>query len=449
MAKTENLEYQDGFDSAKRTFYIAYCNKGEGQYLCSVIEFEKFTLPNGLRVIHHYDPDSTIVILNILYNCGARDEEINKTGFAHLFEHLMFGGSLNIPEYDVQVENAGGSNNAFTCNDYTNYYITVPAENAETAFWLESDRMLQLDFSQKSLDVQRGVVIEEFKQRCFNAPFGMLWHHLRSLLYKSHPYQWPTIGLKLEHVEHATLEDVKKFYFEHYLPENAIMCVGGKIDLKETIRLTEKWFGSINRTGAANKNQYAAEQPQLEKRFLEETDLSPDPAVFIAWRGPKFADPESISLELFADMLGGSESSPLYLELVKKTAAFSSAECFYMRNLDDGVFIIYGILNAGTTHAEGEKQLMDILKRTAAGQFITERNLEMVKNKTSTHLLFEHTNLLNKAQKLCFFENIGSASLINREAEDYLRPGFENILELAATTFNQDHASIVYYSPKK
>ncbi len=414
-----------------------------------MISFEKFTLTNGLRVIHHHDPDATIVILNILYNVGARDEEANKTGFAHLFEHLMFGGSKHIAEYDKQVEQAGGSNNAFTNNDYTNYYITVPAENAETAFWLESDRMLQLDFSPKSLEVQRGVVLEEFKQRCFNAPFGRLWHHLRHLLYQTHPYRWPTIGLELEHIEKATLDDVEAFYYKHYLPANAILCVGGNISLDETKRLCEKWFGSIDRIGDGNKNMYPKEAPQTERRFMESEDLSPDPAVFIAWRGPKYSDPQSVALELFADMLGGGESSPLYLELVKKSALFNAAECFYMRNLDDGVFVLYGILNEGISKEEGEAHLLDILQRSASGELLKERNLHMVQNKTRTHILFEHANLMNKAQKLCFYENLGDANGINTEADAFMKPSFDEILTLAATTFNPNHASVLYYSPKK
>lgn len=400
-------------------------------------------------MIHHHDPDATIVILNILYNVGARDEDSTNTGFAHLFEHLMFGGSIHIPKYDKEVDEAGGSNNAFTNNDYTNYYITVPAENAETAFWLESDRMLQLDFSQKSLDVQKGVVLEEFKQRCFNAPFGMLWHHLRSLIYTTHPYRWPTIGLKLEHIENATLQDVEAFYYKHYLPANAILCVGGNLSLDETKALCEKWFGSIDRIGEGNKNEYPAEPPQRERRFLEATDLSPDSAVFIAWRGPKQSDPKSIALELFADMLGGGESSPLYLELVKKSALFNAAECFYMRNLDDGVFVLYGILNEGISKEEGEAKLVDVLNRSIAGELLKSRNLEMVQNRTRTHILFEHANLMNKAQKLCFFENLGNINGINTEADDIMKITFDEILTLAATTFTPEAASVLYYSPKK
>lgn len=414
-----------------------------------MIQFEQFRLSNGLRVIHHHDADATAVILNILYNVGARDETEDKTGFAHLFEHLMFGGSIHIAEYDKQVERAGGSNNAYTNNDFTNYYITVPAENVETAFWLESDRMLQLDFSQKSLDVQRGVVLEEFKQRCFNAPFGMLWHHLRELLYTAHPYKWPTIGLKLEHIEKATLEDVEAFYYKHYHPANAILCVGGNISFEETKRLSEKWFGSIDRTGVVNENRYQTEPPQQQRRFMEARDLSPDAAVFMAWRGPKYSDPDSVAMELFSDMFGGTETSPLHVELVKKTGMFNAAECFYMRNLDDGVFILYGILNQGISHQQGENMLMDLMQRACKGEFLSDRKLTMAVNRNRSHLLFEHASLMNKAQKLCFYENLGDANGINEEAGQYANHSLSHILGLAAATYRAENASVLYYSPKK
>jgi predicted Zn-dependent peptidase len=412
-----------------------------------VISYDSFTLSNGLRVIHHYDSDATVVILNILYNVGARDENPNRTGFAHLFEHLMFSGSENIAEYDKQVEQAGGNNNAFTNNDYTNYYITVPAENVETAFWLESDRMLKLAFSQKSLDIQKGVVVEEFKQRCYNAPFGMLWHHLRSLLYKEHPYQWPTIGLSFDHVETATLADVESFYYRFYHPANAILCVGGKISLEETKRLCEKWFGSINRNGEINKNIYPKEPKQTERRFMEARDLSPDNAVFMAWRGPAHLDPQSVQLELFAEMMGGSETSPLYLQLVKKTGVFNAAESFYMRSNDDGIFVLYGVLNENTSHEQGEKMLMDVFAQCLNGRLINPRQLEMVKNQTRTQLLFEKATLMNTAQKLCFFENLAHASLIDEEEKSYLHPSFDEIIATTAATIAPLNASVLYYSP--
>lgn len=413
-----------------------------------MISYNRFVLPNGLRVIHHHDPDSTVVVLNTLFNVGARDESPEKTGFAHLFEHLMFGGSINIASYDKAVEHAGGSNNAFTNNEYTNYYITVPAENVETAFWLESDRMLQLDFSPKSLEVQRGVVIEEFKQRCFNAPFGQLWHHVRGLLYRESPYRWPTIGLEISHIEDATLADVEDFYNTHYHPSNAILCVAGQISLEETQRLCEKWYGDISRKGIVNQNSYTEEPAQTERRFLHTYDLSPNPAVFITWRGPVFSDPESSGLELFADLLGGSEISPLYVELVKNKQKFNVAECFYMRGIGEGLFVLYGILNEGVSHEEGEQELLDVLNRGINGGLFTERSMEMVKNKATTSLLFEKSTLINRAQKLCFFENIGNLKGIDAENDQYRQWSLKDMLNKAAATFKPEQASVLYYSHK-
>lgn len=412
-----------------------------------MIEYKKFTLNNGLRVIHHFDPNSTIAVLNVLYNVGARDEEENNTGFAHLFEHLMFGGSIHIPEYDKAVEQAGGSNNAFTNNDFTNYYISVPIENIETAFWLESDRMLQLAFSPKSLEVQRGVVLEEFRQRCFNAPFGKLWHHMRGLLYKEHPYQWPTIGKELSHIENASLEDVETFYYRHYHPANAILCVGGNIGLEETQLLCEKWFGSIERKGQVNQNTYVSEPVQTVRRFLEEKDLSPNNAVFMAWRCPGYVKQESRMAEMFAEMLGGTESSPLNVKLVKESGLFNAAESFCMRSLDDSIFMIYGLLNDNISHQEAEKKLMDILADHSRGSAFSDTNFEGVKNRIKAQLLFEQTNLMNNAQKLCYYELLQDIDQVNNEVKDYNKLELNDVLQYAAATFRPENASVLYYSP--
>lgn len=416
-------------------------------YLCTVIEYSRYTLSNGLRVIHHHDPLSTTVVLNILYNVGARDEESDRTGFAHLFEHLMFGGSLHIPEYDKAVEAAGGSNNAFTNNDFTNYYITVPAENAETAFWLESDRMLQLAFSEKSLDVQRGVVLEEFRQRCFNAPFGQLWHHVRSLLYTRHPYRWPTIGRELRHIEEATLSDVETFYYRHYHPANAILCVAGNISPEETRNLCEKWFGSIERSGIVNLNQYPSEPVQAERRFMQAQDLSPNNAVFMAWRCPGYSDNRSRGFEVFAEMLGGTETSPLHMKLVKETGKFNAAESFCMRSLDDSIFMVYGLLNDGISHSEAEHALTDILNNYCQAGAFTQKQFDAVKNRVRAHKLFDNTSLMNVAQQLCFYELTGDAELINTELKCYQDLIPEEILSQAAATFKPENASVIYYTP--
>lgn len=412
-----------------------------------MLDYNRFILSNGLRVIHHYDNSSSQVVLNVLYNVGARDESADKTGFAHFFEHLMFGGSLHIPEYDKAVEMAGGTNNAFTNNDYTNYYIGVPAENAETAFWLESDRMLQLDFSQKSLDVQRGVVIEEFRQRCFNAPFGKLWHHLRGLLYTKHPYRWPTIGKEIKHIEEATLADVEVFYYRHYHPANAILCVAGKISLDETKHLCSKWFESIVRSGPVNENSYEAEPEVINRRFLSEKDLSPDPAVFMAWRCPGFSENESRMAEIFAEMLGGTETSPLYTKLVKNSGKFNAAESFCMRGLDDSIFMVYGILNEGISHEEGEQLLMQVMQEYMQPGAFRPEIFKGVQNRAKASMLYERVSIFNRAQKFCFYELTGDVSEIEKEADRYLEFSEFDALTFSAATFRSNNASVIYYSP--
>lgn len=415
-----------------------------------MIEYNKFVLENGLRVLHHFDADCNNAILNVLYNVGARDEEESHTGFAHLFEHLMFGGSINIKHYDREIELSGGSNNAYTTNDLTNYYISLPVENIETAFWLESDRMLSLDFSQESLDIQKGVVIEEFKQRCFNAPFGLLWHHVRNLLYKNHPYKWPTIGLEISHIQDATLDLVKSFYFKHYHPENAVVVVAGNIDIERTKELSKKWFESIAPRGVINKNKYTPDSPILQRQLLKTEDLSPNNAVFICWRGAKYMDIESIGLEMFADMLGGNETSILHQACVKKSGLFNAAESFYMRSAEEGIFMIYGILNDTITHEDAEKMLLEL---TQEYLFHTESDsleyrLQLSKNKARTSLLLANTNLMNKAQKLAFYENMGDANLANTEALQYQSITLSEVLHAAKKHLNFLAPAVVFYSPK-
>lgn len=394
------------------------------------------------------DNTRTTVVLNTLYNVGARDEVSSKTGFAHLFEHLMFAGSENVPVFDKEVEEAGGQNNAFTNNEFTNYYLVMPSENVETAFWLESDRMRALTIDEKSLSVQRGVVVEEFKQRCFNAPFGMLWHHIRSVVYQNSPYRWPTIGLDIKHIEDAVLEDVQSFYNKFYSPQNAVISVVGNIDLQQTQALAEKWFGDIHKAGEANKNHYETDAEITERRFFETEDLSPNPAVFLVWRGPSFSHPTSISLELFAEMLGGSDVSPLQLKLVKETQQLNAAECFYLRGLGEGLFVIYGILNDGVTHQQGEAALLAVLQSEIGRGVELERIYQGVKNRYATQLLFEATQPMQLAQRLCYFENAGSLDDINRENEIIENIYLSDVLSVAEKTLNHNIVSVINYHPK-
>lgn len=410
--------------------------------------YNKFTLNNGLRVIHLQDKTRTTVVLNTLYNVGARDESEHKTGFAHLFEHLMFSGSENVPVFDKEVEEAGGQNNAFTNNEFTNYYLVMPSENVETAFWLESDRMRALTIDEKSLSVQRGVVVEEFKQRCFNAPFGMLWHHIRNLIYQNSPYRWPTIGSDIKHIEEAVLDDVRSFYDRFYSPQNAIISVVGNIGLEETKRLAEKWFGGIEKTSAPNRNIYPVDSPINERRFFEAEDLSPNPAVFLVWKGPVFSNPDSICLELFAELLGGSDVSPLQLKLVKEQQKLNAAECFYMRGLGEGLFVMYGILNDGITHKDGETALLGVLQEEIVKGDALSRGYQGVKNRYATQLLFEATQPMQLAQRLCYYENAGSLDDINQENEMIEQITLNNVLSIAQQTLKANNVSVIYYHPQ-
>jgi zinc protease len=410
-----------------------------------VIEFHRFQLKNGLRVIHQYDPSVSTVVLNTLYNVGARDESPKRTGFAHLFEHLMFAGSKHVASFDKEIEQAGGQNNAFTNNEFTNYYISVPAENVETAFWLESDRMLALNINENSLSIQQGVVIEEFKQRCYNAPFGMLWHHVRDMLYKESPYRWPTIGLTFDHISEAKLDDVKDFYHTFYSPNNAVVSVVGNLDWVRCTELMEKWFGDIPISGEANSNQYPEEHYWQPTRRIEE-DLCPNQVVFLLWKGPNIKERDSLGLELYADVMGGSEVSPLYDILVKEEGLCNAAECFYMRGIGEGLFMAYGILNDGVSQETVERRLLEILQ-TPVNDSIRYA-FESAQNKAYTQLLFEPINPMSRAQKLAFWEHLGSPDMINHESEHIKSVTTEEAFSLAKKYFDSKTMSVLYYNPK-
>ena len=282
-----------------------------------MIQFEKFLLSNGLRVLVHRDTSTPMAVLNVLYDAGARDENPEQTGFAHLFEHLMFGGSINIPNYDGPLQVAGGENNAYTTNDLTNYYIQIPAENLETAFWLESDRMLSLAFTDKSLEVQRKVVSEEFKEHYLNKPYGDVWHKMRELTYKVHPYRWMTIGKELSHIENAKLDDVKNFFFKHYRPVNAILVVAGNVTVEKVKELAEKWFGDIPSGEKYNRN-LPQEPPQLAACSLQLTADVPLDALYKCWHMYPRLDQRYYIADLITEVLSGGGSSRFFQALVKE-----------------------------------------------------------------------------------------------------------------------------------
>jgi zinc protease len=411
-----------------------------------MIDFTRFELENGLRVIHHEDKSTPLVCLNILYDVGARDEEPTKTGFAHLFEHLMFGGSVNIPNYDEPLQRAGGENNAFTTNDITNYYLTAPAENIETGFWLESDRMLSLAFSEKSLEVQRNVVIEEFKQRYYNQPYGDVWLLLRPLAYKVHPYLWNTIGKEISHIEDAKMEDVKSFFSTFYNPSNAILVVAGNISLEATKELAQKWFAPIEGKKKAKRN-LPVEPLQTDERMLMVQRDVPLDAIYKAYHVGARGDEDYHAMDMVSDILSNGKSARLYIELVKKRQLFSEINAYMTGDLDKGLFVVSGKLVKGVTMAEAESAIEEELAKFKS-QLLEERELTKIKNKLESILVFSEMSVLNKAMNLATYELMGDASQINHETEKYLSVTAQKISEVINKYVQKQNCSTLYYMAK-
>lgn len=408
-----------------------------------MIQFEKFALTNGLRVIVHQDTSTPMAVMNIMYDVGARDENPERTGFAHLFEHLMFGGSINIPNYDEPLQMAGGENNAYTTNDLTNYYIQVPAENLETAFWLESDRMLSLAFTEKSLDVQRKVVCEEFKEHYLTKPYGDVWHKMRELAYKVHPYRWMTIGKELSHIENAKLEDVKNFFFKYYRPVNAILVVAGNVTAEKVKVLAEKWFGEIP-SGEKYRRNLPQEPEQREERKLEvKTDVPLD-ALYKCWHIYPRMDRRYYITDLITDILSGGGSSRLYQSLVKEKKLFSNIECYHFGSTDSGVLAIEGKLIKGVKISDAEKAVEEELDKMK-GELVSDLELQKVKNKTESMIAFEDISLINRANSLAYYELLGDASWMNFELEKYGSVTSEDILLESRNIFKNSNCSTIYY----
>ena len=411
-----------------------------------MIRFEKFVLANGLRVIVHQDTSTPMAVMNIMYDVGARDEDPERTGFAHLFEHLMFGGSINIPSYDTPLQRAGGENNAYTSNDITNYYIQLPAENLETAFWLESDRMLSLAFGEKSLDVQRKVVCEEFKEHYLNKPYGDVWHKMRELAYKVHPYRWMTIGKELSHIENAKLEDVKNFFFKHYRPNNAILVVAGNVTVEKVKELTEKWFGDIP-AGERYIRRLPEEPPQTEARKLEVKAEVPLDAFYKCWHIYPRNDKRYYIADLITEVLSGGGSSRLFQSLVKEKKLFSAVECYHSGSLDAGTLVIEGKLVKGVKMEEAEKAVEAELEKMRTEK-VTTTELQKVKNKVESLIAFEDMSLTNRANSLAFYELLGDAGQMNHELEKYNVVTAEDILNESRIIFRPENSNTLYYYSK-
>ena len=408
-----------------------------------MINYKKFILENGLRVLVHEDKSTPLVAINILYDVGSRDEDQTMTGLAHLFEHLMFGGSLNIPDYDTPLQLVGGENNAFTSNDITNYYLTVPSENIETGFWLESDRMLQLDFSQKNLETQRNVVIEEFNQRYFNQPYGDATLKLRPLAYKVHPYRWPTIGMDLAHIKGIELEQVKSFFFSHYAPNNAILALTGNIEYDRAFKLTRKWFGPIEKRAIRSRN-LPVEPQQTEARIITVERDVPSTALYKVWHvGPRNGK-DFYTLDLITDLLAGGESGRLYTKLVREKKLFSEINAYLSADIDPGLIIVQGKLMKGIDIQHADESINEVIIDLQKEE-ITKDEMEKVKNKFESSTVFSNTSILNKAANLSFCELLGNPALINNEVDLYRNVSHGMVIEALEKYFIPTNCSTINY----
>lgn len=411
-----------------------------------MIHYNRFVLDNGLRVLVHEDHSTPMAVVNVMYDVGSKDEDPSKTGFAHLFEHLMFGGSINIPDYDEPLQRAGGENNAYTTNDLTNYYCQLPAQNIETAFWLESDRMLSLAFSGKSLEVQRKVVCEEFKEHYINKPYGDAWHKMRELAYQQHPYRWMTIGKELKHVEDANINDVKSFFFKHYRPVNAILVVGGNVKTDDIKLLAEKWFGSIE-SGIKYDRSLPKEPKQTAPRLIEMHSDVPLDALYKTWHIDSRLEKGYYVADLISEILGGGTSSRLYQVLVKEKQLFSNIECYHFGTVDNGLFTIEGKLVKGVKMQDAETAVNEIIARIQS-EMVSETELQKVKNKTESVIAFEDMSVMNRTNSLAFYELLGDADLMNSELLKYQAITSADILNYSKEIFNADNSNTLHYYSK-
>ena len=411
-----------------------------------MIEFKEFSLENGLRVIVHEDPTVQIAVLNILYDVGSRDEHPEKTGFAHLFEHLMFGGSKHIPSYDEPLQKVGGENNAFTNTDITNYYLTVPAPNIETGFWLESDRMLSLSFDPNVLEVQRKVVIEEFKQRYLNQPYGDVWLKLRPLTYLVHPYQWATIGKEIRHIENATLDDVRNFFFRFYVPSNAILVVAGNVTLDQVKELSEKWFGPIG-SPEAPERRLPQEKQQTLKRTLEVEEDVPASALYKAYHMPGRFDKDYFAVDLMGDVLARGQSSRFYQKLVKEKEIFTSISAFTMGSIDPGLLVINGRVRDGIRLKDAEHEVNELVDEFIANG-VAEEELEKVKNQAYSTLEFGEVEVMNRAMNLAFAKLSGDANNVNEEGKSIESVTSDDIQRVSKEILREENSSVLYYKAR-
>jgi len=408
-----------------------------------MIKFEQFELKNGLKVIVHEDETTTMAAVNILYKVGSRNETSDQTGFAHLFEHFMFEGSVNIPEFDTPLQNASGENNAFTSNDITNYYDILPANNLETAFWLESDRMLSLAFAEESLTTQKNVVMEEFKEHYINQPYGDVWHKMSALAYKVHPYQWPVIGKDLSHIEKVKMQSAKDFFFKYYRPNNAVMVVAGNVKTAEVKALAEKWFGEIP-AGETIVRDIPKEPEQNEERVLEVKADVPVNAIYKGYKVCARRDEDYQATDLLRDILSSGDSSRLYQKLVKDKKLFSNISAYLSETVDEGLLMIDGRLSEGVSMDDANKAIEEVVNEIAKEK-ISDDELTKVKNKIEALMTFSDTNILNRAMNLAYFEMLGNPDEVNKEIDKYKAVTADKLQQVASKVFRKENCNTIRY----
>lgn len=408
-----------------------------------MIDYQRHVLDNGLTIILHQDNSTPLVAVNILYKVGAKNEHEDKTGFAHLFEHLMFSGSENVPDFDTIVQNAGGENNAFTNSDLTNYYDVMPSENLETALWIESDRMRNLNINQNSLDVQKKVVIEEFKETSLNKPYGDLWHHLSGLAYKKHPYKWPTIGLIPEHIEQAELHDVQSFFDQHYAPNNAVIVLAGKFEYDEALRLIEKWFSDLK---PSTQSKHVINKEPIQKTFRQKTvkGVVPTTALYIAFHMPERLHPDFSTYDIISDIFSGGRSSRFHQNLLKKTELFSNVDAYITGSIDPGLFIIEAKL-MGTQDIEQAGYLIWHELQRIKEELVDIEELQKIKNSLISSVCFSEVSITHKAINLAYYEMLGDVSLINEQEKDFMKVTPQDILRVANIAFTKENCSEIHY----
>ena len=409
------------------------------------LQFKRHILANGLRLIVHEDHSTPLASCNVVYNVGSRDENPEMTGMAHLFEHFMFTGSKHIPDYDAQLQSVGAFNNAYTTQDITHYYITLPAVNIEHALWLESDRMLELAFQQEKLDIQKHVVIEEFKENFLNRPYGDMWMLYNQFFFQKHTYQWLPIGKEISHIEKVSMDDMKAFFYRFYRPNNAVLTIAGDVKFEEIVPLVEKWFGPIPAgTDSVWDRKYPQENLQTEKRLFEVQRNVPADMLFKGWPTCGRLTPDFYAYDMLSDLFGSGQSSYLYKKFVMEDALFTDISAYITGTLDPGIFIIGGRPAEGVSIEEANKRLSDYLYQLPQN-CINAHDLQKVKNRVESIILQNDIKIEDRSSSLAVAECFSCAEDFNDETNRYFAVSEEQINTLCNNMFRQEQETTMYY----